>query len=448
METPPTNSDYPNALGNGSSAEEEARDPVPFPEPEYGGCIRVVALVEEGNTQTVWTRANPGGSDGEESSDSSSDDDSDIEMDDDSFMDSDDEDEDKNFLVILEGGQEAFWLHRVKREAIYGKVWFASVVRRRPNNPSACSLPNNDMVIWDVTGEKCAVKEMPWYKIRNIPHTEDPVKEAAALQHLQRWHAANNNAENNNTALQDSLNNNVVMPREVLSDGIFLYIITPYFVGGEIFNCLFDEGTGRRYRFGENESRYWMGHILNGIETLQRAGICHRDLSIENFMIHENRCIVIDMGMCLRIPYCEQQQHRFLMRPQRPCGKWRSMSPEIGWHERKNAPFDGHAVDMWAVGTILFSMLVGFVHTNNAHEKALVLRLFREFSKGRVVDALRDNLPDRYRSFSPELLDLLQKMFWFDARNRFCLHQVRSHDWMNGPRQAPQENRDPRLFPS
>ena len=47
--------------------------------------------------------------------------------------------------------------------------------------------------------------------------------------------------------------------------------------------------------------------------------ICHRDLSPENFIILENRSLVIDFGMCLRIPYSGAGMH--LTRPQPRCGK-------------------------------------------------------------------------------------------------------------------------------
>ena len=80
-----------------------------------------------------------------------------------------------------------------------------------------------------------------------------------------------------------------------------------------------------------------------GLETLQRLKLCHKDLSPENLMIlnsrtelnnignyivNNKRSLVIDFGMCLRIPYSEdgmtysehgQQMH--LITRRHPCGK-------------------------------------------------------------------------------------------------------------------------------
>mmetsp|Transcript_1725 Transcript_1725/g.2206 ORF Transcript_1725/g.2206 Transcript_1725/m.2206 type:complete len:397 (-) Transcript_1725:464-1654(-) len=393
------NNDYPQPSGN-----IEARDPVPFPEPELGRCTRDVIIryiVRDERLQAVLTRAPSSGIE------------SDSDMD-------DEDDDDTKYLVILDGGEKALWLHEVLRDAIYGKVWSTYVVRRRQQQTA------RDMVIWDVTGERCAVKEMPWFLIRTNTHTEDPVKEVAAMQYLSR--ICHNE---NNTAMQESLDTNVVMLRNALTDDIFLYVVTPYFEGGELFYSLYGEDT----RFNEDEARYYIDSILNGIETLQRAGICHRDLSIENIMIHEGRCVIIDLGMSLRIPYAEQQQqHRFLIRPQGRCGKWRSMSPEI---RRNIIPFDGYAADMWAVGTILFTMLVGFVSLDNEREQHFVENAFHHISSGRIHGVL-PFLNERLNiHFSPELVSLLQDMFWLDPRRRLSLGQVRAHPWMNGPRQMP-----------
>ena len=39
---------------------------------------------------------------------------------------------------------------------------------------------------------------------------------------------------------------------------------------------------------------------------MQKIGICHRDLSLENLLVHKDGALIIDMGMCLLVPYCEE----------------------------------------------------------------------------------------------------------------------------------------------
>jgi len=180
---------------------------------------------------------------------------------------------------------------------------------------------------------------------------------------------------------------------------------------------------------------------------MQRAGICHRDLSLENLLVHQNGCLVIDLGMCLRIPYVEQdrpnqsltdtmnqmsltcqnggmghapQCERLLMKPQGTCGKWIYMSPEI---YNNNDAFDGFAVDMWAAGVILFLMLTGFPPWERA---CATDDRFKYMTAGYLVQMLTEWGLD----LSSDGMDLLQRMLWLDPKDRLSLAQVRAHPWM------------------
>lgn len=186
---------------------------------------------------------------------------------------------------------------------------------------------------------------------------------------------------------------------------------------------------------------------------MQRAGICHRDLSLENLLVHQNGCLVIDLGMCLRIPYVEHndgpnqksladtmdqmsltyhqnggtkghhhtpQCERLLMKPQGTWGKWIYMSPEI--YNNKD-DFDGFAVDMWAAGVILFLMLTGFPPWERACSTD---DRFRYMTAGYLVQMLTEwDL-----GLSSDGMDLLQRMLWLDPKDRLSLAQVRAHPWM------------------
>ena len=66
-----------------------------------------------------------------------------------------------------------------------------------------------------------------------------------------------------------------------------------------------------------------------GLTCLKKAGVSHRDLSLENLLVEEGNVLVIDMGMCLRIPMIDIDgaRRRTLILPQGVCGKWHYMSP-------------------------------------------------------------------------------------------------------------------------
>lgn len=176
-------------------------------------------------------------------------------------------------------------------------------------------------------------------------------------------------------------------------------------------------------------------------------------MSLENLLVHENGCLIIDMGMCLRIPYANdtlansfnnmsldnggnndpfclkgKAQPRHLITPQGTCGKWIYMSPEV--YKNKD-PFDGFAVDMWAAGVILFLMLTGFP----PWEKACGTDdRFKYMTAGYLVQMLTE----WEVGLTPDAMDLLQRMLFIDPKDRLSLDQVRAHPWMvNGTRQGP-----------
>lgn len=207
----------------------------------------------------------------------------------------------------------AYWIQRTVREAIYGRVLLAVVLKKRrpatmptPTITTSTTTATSTITTaatttgggtinadWEVTAQHCAVKEMSWQHIRRERDrlAEDPVKEVSAMQFLKEWHAAahfqrqqqqplnykNNNSTNTTdrsrihssrgedsvtSSFRSMLETNVMMPLDLLSDEGHLYSIMPYCNGGELFELL-----DMNERFTEPEARYWMNQVLN-VRTL------------------------------------------------------------------------------------------------------------------------------------------------------------------------------------
>ena len=347
------------------------------------------------------------------------------------------------------------------------------------------------MVEWQETHECVAIKEMNWEHIRTLRTklAEDPIKEVAAMQYLgkrfleeeeqdRQQHQQNAtmqlNAQLNGMnlatlqlpqhlhngggmgayAISDNtvpggnkywppmsipqaapLTNlhetpifvpkphHVMNPMDILSDDKNLYSVMPYCSGGELFDVL-----EKKSRFSEPEARYWMRQLLTGLSFLKRWGVCHRDLSLENLLVQDGNVLIIDMGMCLRIPCTSLENHhpstasnqRYLLLPQGVCGKWHYMSPEVCSNQ---LPFDGPAVDLWAAGVILFLMLTGYPPWERPE---LTDTRFKYMSNGYLVQMLTE----WQVGLSADAMDLLQRMFWLDPTDRLSLEQVCAHPWM------------------
>lgn len=249
--------------------------------------------------------------------------------------------------IPQERSKYAYWLAKSKAEAIYGQVWVGRILKRRFN------VPDHEPQ-WQVTDRSCAVKEYRWHRIMEEQGSaEDPRREVAAMQHLQQFHlkllkahkesairTEGNKSDTKIIEWTDDMmreraeelisESNVMMPLDVLSDNQFLYTVMPYCNGGELFAVLEE-----RSKFTEGEARYWIKRVLNGLETLQRAGVCHRDMSLENLLTNDRGdAVIIDLGMCIKIPYLDEldtnsganaldyrTRQRCLIRRDRACGK-------------------------------------------------------------------------------------------------------------------------------
>lgn len=313
-----------------------------------------------------------------------------------------------------------YWLGRILKEAIYGVVRSATILRVRHQAGKAIS--------WETTNEKAAVKIMSWDKIREMrgQHMEDPVKEVSAMQFVSR----------------DGCHRNVLGTLDVLKDNEYLYSFMPFCSEGELFAFVKKDG-----HFSEPVARYWFKQILDGLGHLQRMGICHRDLSLENILVDKRtQTLIIDFGMCLRVPFGADDGSvvderagalRRLLKPQGRCGKPNYISPEV---LQNTEPFDGYAIDVWAAGIILFIMLVGLPPFEWAHPDD---PRYRMITKGGLMTMLQK----WNRPISEAAGDLLQRMLRADPRDRLSLTEVIDHEWIQGgesimPSEQPMEMED------
>ena len=260
----------------------------------------------------------------------------------------------------------AYWPRRELQKAIYGSVWVYTILVPRGTADNYASI-----VAWEITSEQVAIKKLNRHMIRQWQgrHAEDPLKEIAAMymlneqqqqfeqQQRQRHHYSNSNTQSSWPS------SHVLTCSDVWQDDHHLYSIMPYCSRGDLYNVVHDymvasqqdlllssndddDSTSslNNMAMPESVARYLFRQVMQGLHTLQKHGICHRDLSLENILVTDDwQCHIMDLGMCLRVPYSssssgnpqQQQQQvitdvthgslRRLMTPQVTCGKWRYM---------------------------------------------------------------------------------------------------------------------------
>eukprot|EP00541_Cyclophora_tenuis_P005719 CAMPEP_0116542362 /NCGR_PEP_ID=MMETSP0397-20121206/978_1 /TAXON_ID=216820 /ORGANISM="Cyclophora tenuis, Strain ECT3854" /LENGTH=452 /DNA_ID=CAMNT_0004066371 /DNA_START=1 /DNA_END=1359 /DNA_ORIENTATION=+ len=341
----------------------------------------------------------------------------------------------------------AYVIKKKVSKSIYGVIRLCVVLRRRAiihpqqqlrRRRRDDGLPRDEDVEWESTEELCVVKVSSWARMRQLRgrHLEDPIKEISAMQLIGNYHP------------------NVLGCIEVLQDDEYLYTIMPYCAGGDLFGRVMGNDKTRTdsqlsdktfdqagTQVEEGKARLWFRQLLSGLFHLQRKGVCHRDISLENLMIDDenDELKIIDMGMCLRVPYVDLDNEasdrvtdvsdgteRLLMKSQGQGGKLMYMAPEVVAREDV---FDGFAIDLWAAGVVLFVMLVGLAPFKWAHPSD---KRYAKIAKGN----LKELMSGLHLDLSDEACDLLQNMFWWDPRKRLTLAQILQHPWVQNKKFA------------
>lgn len=119
-------------------------------------------------------------------------------------------------------------------------------------------------------------------------------------------------------------------------------ILMEFIVGGELFRRI-REVT----RMSPNEARFYMAEMCVVLEYLHGKNIVYRDLKPENIMIDAMGHIrLVDFGFAKKIPNPDMKSSF--------CGSPFYIAPEM-----LSSNYYGNSVDIWALGVLLYELLVG-----------------------------------------------------------------------------------------
>jgi len=309
----------------------------------------------------------------------------------------------------------------------YGSIRLCVVLKRVSQNvmkfarSSRIKDAEQRVPTWETTDEMVAIKVVNWAKLQSLRgrHLEDPIKEVAALQQLiGKSHP------------------NIISLSETLQNETHLFCVYPYVSGGDLCGSLVDNmHSSPSGRIDETMARTWFRQILSALNHLQKRGVCHRDLCLDNIMVdEENNIRIIDFGLCLRVPFADPSIRnvstdvsanttRRLIKAQGQCGKLEYMAPEVS---SRSEAFDGFAIDLWAAGIILFELLVG------KRPFTMADPVENNFHMISVEGNLAWLLETKGIDVSREAMDLLQGMLWSDPSKRLTLSEIIHHPWVEG----------------
>nr|KMM66857.1 BR serine/threonine-protein kinase 1 [Coccidioides posadasii RMSCC 3488] len=191
---------------------------------------------------------------------------------------------------------------------------------------------------------------------------------------------------------------NVISLYDVWENRGELYLVLEYVEGGELFDYVSERGP-----LPEIEAVRLFRQIIAALSCCHQYNICHRDLKPENILLDFRKNIKLaDFGMAALQPAGHWLNTS--------CGSPHYASPEIINGQR----YHGDKADIWSCGIILFAMLAGFLPFDGG-DLANTLKLVK---RGEYI------IPPW---FSPEAIDLIQRILQKRPENRISMDQMWLH---------------------
>ena len=157
----------------------------------------------------------------------------------------------------------------------------------------------------------------------------------------------------------------------------------------------------------------FMEQLVDAVSYLHSQGVVHRDLKPENILVDEDlKLVVSDFGFATRTNIDQLCTFK---------GTGTYMAPEI----REGKVYDGRQTDIFSLGVILFTMVLG----NLPFELPEMDDPYYSLILGGNLDEYWEMMDGQ--SLSDDFKDLVLRMLSYDPAARPTIEEVRRHPWMS-----------------
>jgi serine/threonine protein kinase len=197
-------------------------------------------------------------------------------------------------------------------------------------------------------------------------------------------------------------------------DEDYTYFVSDYVQKGELFNHVKDRGG-----FPEPIAREFAKQVLEGVASMHSHGVAHRDISLENVLLGADDTVrLIDFGQAVMIWDTNCAEERPAKHRGR-AGKQYYRAPEM-----YSGEYEGQPVDAFAVGVLIFILVLGTPPWDSALDTDQRFRFIQTNGLQKLLTAWK--MQDR---ISPVLVDLLQNLMKRNPQDRMTIADARQHAW-------------------
>ena len=196
---------------------------------------------------------------------------------------------------------------------------------------------------------------------------------------------------------------NIVKLHEVVDTPKHLHLVLECIVGCSLNDMIKSKADNK---LTEQEAKKVYTQLLEALKYCHELNVAHRDLKLDNILIDREKNVkLIDFGFSTCFPPGKKIKLF--------CGTPSYMAPEIV----SKKEYEGGPADVWALGVILFVMLLGTFPFKGAYDK----ELYRKIQRGRFL--VGNTTSDFAKKLIYQILQL-------EPRKRPSVKEILKSEWL------------------
>ena len=200
-------------------------------------------------------------------------------------------------------------------------------------------------------------------------------------------------------------NRNIVNLYEVIRTEKYIWLVLEYCEGGELFYHIYHK---KRLQFKECQNLFIQ--IVMAVKYVHSLNLSHRDLKLENILLADAKKTVVKLSDFGFVREFNPQSRKFLSTV---CGTSVYMAPEL----LKQEKYLGFAIDIWALGVILYAMCYGQLPFEEDDDLKTKYKIIHEE-------------PPYPEIIPPDLIELIKKMLSKDPNMRPSLNHILNSNFL------------------